>query len=246
MGQVEKPIQSPTRYIPYPHLREADILWQKRHWERIELKEKANLHLFYPMTDLPFRKSLFNVLLHGIYDTLITQVFADDKFEIPYSLQQVANYASRIDTVFDQDDPSIIILIDTIKIRPKDVLAYELKSDWYFDKQRGEMKNRIIGISPIIKDPQTQEVYNLFWIWFPDARWVMTQHFTFNKHNFVNRPNYDDVFSMRFFVSHIVKENNVYDRAIKEYKRNSPMDQLLEGQRIKLELQNIEHDLWEY
>lgn len=242
----DAPPSSPTRYIPYPHLREADIMWKTRHWERIDLREKINHPLYYPMVDIPFRKSLFNVLLKGINDNIITQVFADDKFEIPYTAEQIAKYASRIDTTFDQDDPDIIILIDTIKIRPKDVIAYELKSDWYFNKQRGEMTNRIIGISPIIKDPQTQEVYNLFWIWFPDARWAMTRYYTFNHHNFVKRLSYDDVFTLRYFNSYIVKQSNVHERAIKDYMRNNPMNQLLEGQEIKLELRNFEHDLWEY
>lgn len=238
----------PKRYIPYPYIREADLMWKNRVWERIDLREKINHHLYYPMVDIPARKCLFNVLLEGIDRYIITEVYADDRFEIPYTKEQISKYISRIDTTFDKDDPSQIVLIDTIKIRPKDVIAYEIKSDWFFDKKRGEMKNRIIGISPIIKDPQSQDVYNLFWVWFPDIRWMLTQYHAFNTHNFVQRLSYDDVFAMRYFNSQIVKQSNsnVYDRAIKDYKRNNPMDQLLEGHRMKLEIQNYEHDLWEY
>lgn len=237
----------PPRIFPYSPLREADLLFKTRHWERIDIREKINLPLYYPMVPIPDRKSLFDVLIDGILiEESITEVYADDKFEIPYTTQQVRAYTARIDTIFDEDDPSVIILIDTIRVRPRDVIAYELKSDWFFDKQRGEMKNRIIGISPVIKDPRTQDIYNLFWVWYPDARLALTTYKVFNQNNYVQRLNFDQLFRMRFFNSVIFKESNVSERAIADYKRNHPMEQLLEGQRIKEKLRDYEHDLWEY
>mgnify|MGYP003624964321 FL=1 len=62
----------------------------------------------------------------------------------------------------------------------------------------------------------------------------------------MQRLTFDQIFHIRYFNSTIFREDNVYDRAIKDYKRNNPMDQLLEGQRIKEDLRNYEHDLWEY
>lgn len=236
-----------NRVVPYPYLREADILWKTRHWERIDLREKINHGLYYPVVPIPDRKALFDVLLDGILsEGTIIEVYADHRFEIPYTPEQVAAYAEQIDTTFDRDDPSLIILIDTIRIRPKDVVAYEIKSDWYFDKQRGEMKNRIIGLSPVVKNPQSGDIYNLFWVWFPDARYALSTNIAFNTNNDVQRLTFDQIFHIRYFNSTVFREDNVYDRAIKDYKRNNPMDQLLEGQRIKEDLRNYEHDLWEY
>ncbi len=236
-----------NQVFPYPYLREADLMWSTRHWERIDLREKINLHLYYPVVPLPDRKSLFSVLVDGILNEgTIVEVFADDRFEIPLTEQQVRAYTSKVDTTFDPDDPRIILLIDTIKITSKDVLAYEIKSDWFFDKQRGEMKNRIIGISPLVRNPVTQDVYNLFWVWFPDARYAMATHTAFNGQNNNFRLTFDQIFHLRYFNSVIYKENNVYDRQIKEYKQNSPMEQLLEAQKIKEKLRDMEHDLWEY
>lgn len=236
-----------NQVFPYPYLREADLMWSTRHWERIDLREKINLHLYYPVVPLPDRKSLFSVLVDGIMnEETIREVFADDRFEIPLTMQQVSAYTEKIDTTFDPDDPRIILLIDTIRITSKDVLAYEIKSDWFFDKQRGEMKNRIIGISPLVRNPVTQDVYNLFWVWFPDARYAMATHTAYNGQNNNFRLTFDQVFHLRYFNSVIYKENNVYDRQIKEYKQNSPMEQLLEAQKIKEKLRDMEHDLWEY
>jgi gliding motility associated protien GldN len=236
-----------NQVFPYPHLREADMLWSTRHWERIDLREKINHHLYYPVVPIPDRKSLFDVLMDGIMNEgTIVEVYADHRFEIPLTPEQVAGYASRVDTLRDPDDESIVLAVDTIRIRPKDVIAYEIKSDWFFDKQRGEMKNRIIGLSPVVRDPQTKEVYPLFWVWFPDARYALATNVAFNNQNYSQRLTFDQVFHIRYFNSVIYREDNVYDRKIADYKRNSPMEQLLEGQKIKENLRNYEHDLWEY
>ena len=56
---------------------------------------------------------------------------------------------------------------------------------------------------------------------------------------------WEDVFEARLFSSYIIKESNVYDRRIKDYKSN-PMALLLESDKIKKGLFNFEHDLWSY
>jgi gliding motility associated protien GldN len=235
-----------NRVVPYPYLRESDMLWSTRHWERIYTKEKMNLSLFYPEIEMPDRKSLFNVMVDGIINEgTISDVFDDDRFTRPLTVEEVQQRIMKLDTIRDPDDPSIILLIDTISIRPKDVVAWDIKSDWFFDKQRGELKNRIIGISPFVRD-KNGDVYNLFWVWFPDARYALSTHVVYNFNNDNQRLTFDQLFHLRKFASVVYKEDNVYDRAIKDYKRNSSMDQLLEASYIREKLRNLEHDLWEF
>jgi hypothetical protein len=52
------------------------------------------------------------------------------------------------------------------------------------------------------------------------------------------------LFEARLFESYIYKESNVYDRGIQEYATG--MDALLESDKIKYEMFNYEHDLWNY
>lgn len=40
------------RMIPYEHVREADVIWSKRIWSSIDLREKINLELYYPLDDI--------------------------------------------------------------------------------------------------------------------------------------------------------------------------------------------------
>jgi len=127
------------------------------------------------------------------------------------------------------------------------VVAYHIKSDWYFDKQRGELKNRIIGIAPEVRDPRNPSLtYNPFWVWFPDARYAMATAVAYNEKNNNQRLTFDQIMHFRKFNATITKMDNVYDRTIADYKRNSAMNQLLEAARIKEDLRNKEHDMWTY
>lgn len=237
-----------TAPIPYPFLRQDDIMWSTRQWERIDVREKINHPLYYPVQPLPDRKSLFDVLVDAIVtEGSITEVFRDDRFTRPLTNDEISQLVSSNDTIRDPDDPSKILFIDELKIKAPDVVAWELKSDWYFDKQRGEMKNRIIGISPVVKDIKIKTTtYNLFWIWFPDARPALATHVAYNPLNNQQRLTFDQIFHKRQFSSVIYKEDNTYDREIKDYKRNIAMDMLLESQRIRENLRAYEHDLWEF
>jgi len=47
------PEHIPTkRLIAYPHVREADVVWSKRVWSSIDLREKINHPLYYPLDEM--------------------------------------------------------------------------------------------------------------------------------------------------------------------------------------------------
>lgn len=237
-----------NREIPYPFLRQDDIMWSTRHWERIDVREKINHPLYYPVQPLPDRKSLFDVIVDGIVqEGTITEVFRDDRFTRPLTETEVQDIVFQLDTITDPNDPSRILYVDTLAIKAPDVVAWEIKSDWFFDKQRGEMKNRIIGISPVVRDIKNKSLtFNLFWVWFPNARYALSTNVAYNPYNNMQRLTFDQIFHLRMFNSMVYKEDNTYDRQISDYKRRNAMDQLLEARRIRENLRNYEHDLWEF
>ena len=49
---------------------------------------------------------------------------------------------------------------------------------------------------------------------------------------------------MRFFSSYVIKERNVLDRRLEDIY--SGLDILMEGEKIKQEIFNYEHDLWSF
>ena len=84
----------------------------------------------------------------------------------------------------------------------------------------------------------------LFWVYFPEARYVFANFDVFNTFNDAERRTYEDIFWKRTFSSFVRKESNVFERYISEYKNG--IDVLLESERVKTQIFNYEHDLWHY
>ena len=140
---------------------------------------------------------------------------------------------------------------DTVIVKefnPIDVRQIRLKEDWFFDKQRSVQDVRIIGICPVVDDVDEKGEYKgtkpLFWIYFPEARPLLAKTEVFNRFNDAERRTFDDLFWKRFFGSYVIKESNVYDRKISDYATG--LNALMESDRVKNDLFNFEHDLWEF
>jgi len=246
--------------LAYPYLREADVMWSKRVWRYIDLKEKMNLPLKYPNSkSILERKSLIDVIMDAIAEGSLTAYTAaqaiDEAFVTPMTMKEIeVRGGARTDTMkMSRPDPPYEEF-DTIiakEFNRDDVIGYRLKEDWFFDKQRSVMDVRIIGIAPMAyAKNEAGEIREgnirvpLFWIYFPEARRLLANAECFNRTNDAERRSFDDIFQKRLFSSFIYKESNVYDRRIEDYKTG--LNALLESDRIKDEIINLEHDLWEY
>ena len=185
----------------------------------------------------------------------------DDEFRETISEAEIISRSGagmEVTTKFDPDliaqgvDPELAQYQDTI-YNPFDrniIKKWRLKEEWFFDKQRSVMDVRIIGMAPLKEDRDednnlTGTFSPLFWVWFPETRKVLIKAEVFNLvKNDAERRTYDDIFWKRMFSSTIFKEANVMDRQIDQYMVG--LDALLEAEKIKEELFNFEHDLWEY
>lgn len=239
--------------IPYPYVREADVIWEKRIWQEIDVREKMNQPFAHP------RSSLINVLLSAIkageltaYDPNPTsEDDPGDEFREVLDPDQITMGAGGgYDTIQvpDLNDPNI--LRDTIIERTFEVGSvqkYRIKEDWIFDKQRSMMEPRIIGLAPLYSKPLPtgDTVYvPMFWVYYPEARLVLANAPVFNRFNQASRLTYDDVFIQRLFASYVIKESNPQDLRIQDYAQGD--DRMHESMRIKEGIFNYEHDLWEY
>jgi len=245
------------RVIPYSPLREADIMWLQRVWRRIDLREKINHPMYFPEKPAQGRKSLFDVIKEAIlYDGTLNAYSTgplgdDDMFTQRLTPDEVKGILSKKDTVLTTDliTGDMVEQYITIDIKTSDVKWYEIKEEWFFDRQRSVMEVRIIGISPMIasKDDLTGEMkglQKLFWIYYPEARYVFVKSEVFNRWNDVERRTYEDLFWKRQFGSYITKTSNVYDRNVAMYKKG--LDALIESEKIKEKIFNMEHDLWSF
>lgn len=253
-GVYDKSTINQVQPIPYPYLREADIVWTKRIWRVLDLREKMNQPFYFPEKPKNNWRSFVTVIMDGLKEGTITAYNPEtDQFDTPMTYQELMGRMESSDTVRLPRPDNPDILYDTViknEFDPSNVKKIKIKEDYYFDRQRSVLEVRVLGICPVVDeiDKVTGEKRfekNLFWIYFPECRNVFAKSEMFNlKNGSAGRLTYDDVFMKRMFSSYIYKEENVYDRAIIEYATG--VDALLESEKAKNSIFEFESNLWEY
>lgn len=137
---------------------------------------------------------------------------------------------------------------DTSWIVSKDIVQYRIKEDWFFDKERSVLDVRILGIAPVIyeKDDKDQVsgMREIFWMYFPQCRFVFNNYFVYNEQNDAQWMSFDDLFWKRQFNSTIYQESNVFDRKVESYRTG--VDALMESEKITEQIRTFEHDVWNF
>ena len=235
--------------LPYGYVDDRDVLWSKVVWEFVDLNQRINLPYYFPIdtTNLSNgRRSLFDTLLRGISRGDIENVYTDSFFTSKISGEEIDEKLINLRTDGDYTD--------TFRIQTQDIEGYMMKGMWYFDKRLGELKYRLLALAPMGKDVLTlgtdiedDELYELFWVFYPSARKVLHETKVFNPKNSSNPISYDHLLNARRFNSVIVREENIYgNRKIADYIRGNALFQLLEADRIKESIRNKEIDMWNY
>lgn len=242
---------STRKPIPYAPIREADVMWKRRITRYIDLREKMNLPLYFPVgNDVNGLRSLTNVLYKAVTEEVSLRVYssATDDFSIeltPGDVKKITekSYEKTVPSSLDPSVDSLIVITESFS--PDKVKKLMIKEEWFFDKQRSVLDVRILGICLLYEQEDKEKGDQpLFWVYFPEARTLLAKYDVFNRQNPTERRSFDDIFWKRQFSSYIVKEENVFDRSINEYKKG--MDALLESNRIKDDIILFEHDLWEF
>ncbi|MDA3909797.1 MAG: gliding motility protein GldN [Bacteroidales bacterium] len=261
--------------VSYQGIREADAMYSKRVLRMIDLDEKINHPLYFPIRPIDYpggqqparsRVSLIHLLYHiGILNPAEAQrqmVFKFDpndfnnwyKSPIPpedsINRRQVLTYQEDIQVLDQETGVREWQTVDR-EIALQDVKSYLLWEEWVFDKQRSVMDVRIIAIAPIAKfitdnnGIEEIETQRLFWVPFPQYRPLLARYEVFNVQNDSERRTFDDLFAQRRFESYLISESNVYDN---RFIRDYLLgiDAMHEGKKVEAELFNFEHDLWEY
>lgn len=252
-GYYKKANIQNARVTPYAAVRESDVVYSKRVWEEIDLREKVNQYLASP------KGRLIDVLMDAVaageltaYDPIPTKDDPNgDGFATPLTPGKAkAKMAdSSLVTIINANGEKTGSKMVAGEFQPDSIVKFRIKEDWLFDKQRSVWEPRIIGIAPMIKQKVEGSTLALdyqpaFWIYFPAARQVLVTKEAFNRNNDATDLSFDDVFLKRLFHGYVVKVSNDKDERIKDYAVG--IDRLYESERIKKSLMDWELNLWQY
>ena len=181
-GAYVKETNLTKRVIPYPHLREADVMYKRRIWQEIDLRQKFNHPFYFPLDPIQDRQNLFDV----IRDALLVEgslvaysagpLGEDDEFTFPLSADSIRKILNPVTLVKQYDDYGEVIgtVPQTNELASDKVTRYRIKEDWIWDRQRSERYVRILGIAPMMEDfdvdAHSLGFRPLFWLYYPDCR----------------------------------------------------------------------------
>ncbi|MDD5150057.1 MAG: gliding motility protein GldN [Flavobacterium sp.] len=247
--------------LEYGYVDDRDVLMGKTVWEIIDLSERINFPLYFPIdtTNIgPDRRSLYDVLTKGIRSGEISEVYSDSYFNTKKSYKDIQASLTRIDTTDagkEQINAGLPISPEYIlkqDLTAQDVTQYKIKGYWYFDIRQSELKYRLIGICPVTPDVYTmnsdeKDYIELFWVFFPASRDVLHEAKAFNDKNSAMPVSFDQILNSRRFNATIYQEENVYgDRTIESYMKDNAQNQLLESDRVKEKIRDFEENMWNY
>ena len=255
--------------LPYGYVHDRDVLMGKTIWEFVDVDERINFPLYYPI-DTAYvgkeRRSLFDVLVKNIKSGKITEVYTDDYFNTKKTFKDMESSFTYIDTTdagkdeinnYYDDYKSGVKVLDPQFINKKELDAsnisgYKIKGYWYFDKRQGELKYRLLALCPVTPEAkeagnENADVIELFWVYFPAVRDILHESKAFNDKNSAMPITFDHLLNSRRFSGEIYKEENVYgDREIQQYMKDNSQNQLLESERVKEKIRSFESDMWNY
>jgi gliding motility associated protien GldN len=252
----EKKDVKERKAIPYASLREADVIYAKRVERVIDSREKKNQVMVWPKSSL--NRIIYNLVATGEdKSTGKLKAYGTDSLDKPYTIAEIKKIGGSCETVsiqnpnnpndpYDTKDSTVCTPFDIIQIK-----RWKIFEEWIFDKQRSMFFPRIIALAPLYTPnlngvPLPEQA--MFYVNYQDLRPILVNEEVFTRGNDAMRLTYYDFFEQRLFSSYITKESNDKDFAIRDFPefKDAPMDALYESERIKSDMFNWEHDLWEY
>ena len=202
--------------LAYPGVRQENISFNVRVWENIDTRKPANRNLMYALDDFGSHQ-LITLMLSAINEGKLTAFNPeDDRFTTPMTPEQVReSMGNGLDTsaVYDLEGNIASYQVRSKAIDLDSVFTFGLKEDWFYDKRRGKMMVRILGIAPIVPYKlSTGEIlpnseHALFWVYFPDLRSILTKYKAYNNGATGTKIPFNELFDLRQFKGKMVKSD---------------------------------------
>lgn len=270
--QGDSMVSTKVTPLKYGFIEDKDNLKSMVVWEIIDMNDKINQPYYHNEDGLVSQnKSLYQLLFDAINDGRIKEVYDDELFMTrltPDAIQsriknEVMTNAGidRINETGKLTEEERKEFTNVYETKTENVKVLKIKGMWYIDRRDSQMKYRLLGIAAMGQDPSLMgqygpdgqpiaskdELIDLFWVYYPDAREVLANSVAFNNKNLSSDITFDDLLNARRFSSIIYKsDNGLGNGMIKDYIPKDADAQLEESERIKSQILQMESDMWNY
>ncbi len=173
-------LTSEQRYMPYPSLRESDVVWSTMIWKTIDVNELFNQFFYYPIDnpDPSGKKSLAYTLWDAMAEGLIP-IYEDDALTIPIDVEIFIRSYTKADTILleigysDDDNEEYQTIVRPHNFDGAEIYQYALREAWFIGKQESRQDSRRIALAPLKKSYRKfanteEEIYlgllPIFWV----------------------------------------------------------------------------------
>ncbi len=247
--------------------RADDVVWSRVVYRVVDLRDKQNYQLYFPMRASDEYRSLFHVMLDAVCSGIpvyrrnpreIRPLFSDSARVEGEELSKVFAYDNNMDYNLIQIDPitqQAKIGNDQYYNYVKNQLKFLIQEIVFFDKHTSRMYTKIMAIAPLYAfQPDNTQPKNAFkyfqesvlcWFEFDDLRPYLAKQYVIPNGNETQRLTFDEFFSEKLYQSYLLGDSNMFNRMLLEYEIN-PVRIKKEQDRLETEILNFEQDLWEY
>ncbi len=245
--------------------RADDIVWSRIVYRVIDMREKQNYQLYFPMRANDEYKSLFKLMLDAVCDGV--SVYSKDPRDLRPSFTNVLQGEDLSKAfAFDNEMDNNLIQVDTVtKQRTfqndkyityvKNQLKFLIQEIIFFDKHTSRLYSKVIAIAPLyalhpdnMESKESMQYFRgsvLCWFAFDELRPYLAKQILIPNGNESERMTYDELFAQKLYSSYLLGDSNMYNRMLLEYVVD-PVKIKKEQSRIETEIMNFEQDLWEY
>ncbi len=237
---LQKADLSQARPFPYPKTNPANIRMYARIWRVIDLADSSNAILAIP------GHSLMEAIMKGLTTGKLTPYEKDDfKKKLTAKQGSMRFTDSVLVPKFDKDGNQISSKMVLNDFNPDRITRFRIEEDVYFDRQRGKVDTRIIGLAPMMNITGTADLPGnmasapAFWLYFPQLRFALVQEDVSEPDKGIFDVTLDDVFMQQKFSAYLIRQFSPGNAESGQLDPGSP-----EALKLQQKIADLKKNIW--
>jgi hypothetical protein len=237
---LQKADLSQARPFPYPKTNPANIRLYARIWRVIDLADSSNAILSIP------GHSLMEAIMKGLTKGKLTPYEKDDfKKKLTAKQGSMRFTDSVLVPKFDKDGNQISSKMVLNDFNPDRITRFRIEEDVYFDRQRGKVDTRIVGLAPMMNItgsadlPANMSSAPAFWLYFPQLRFALVQEDVSEPDKGIFDVTLDDVFMQQKFSAYLIRQFSPGNAESGQLDPGSP-----EALKLQQKIADLKKNIW--